>query len=58
MTDDEAKLEAIKDQERVVAKLEQIYLSKKEETKEAKDEMDRATVSLRCLIREDLPLLE
>lgn len=55
---DESKLAAIKDQERIVAKLESIWLEKKEECKEAKDEMDRATGLLRSLIREELPLID
>jgi hypothetical protein len=50
--------DAVKQQERIVAKLESIWLEKKEEAKEAKDEMDRATGLLRSLIREELPLFE
>lgn len=48
----------IKQQERVVAKLEAIWIEKKEEAKEAKDEMDEATATLRAMIREELPLLD
>jgi len=56
--ENESKLAAIKEQERVVATLESIWLEKKEEAKEAKDEMDRGTSLLRSLIREELPLLD
>ena len=49
--------DTVKQQERIVAKLEAIWIEKKEEAKEAKDEMDEATATLRAMIREELPLL-